>query len=128
MLHGMPQLSFRQAVERVRKEKGAAFAFLPIADERAPRKDPGSVGANLFVLTHCAGHEAQQQQNAEHCVYYVGGLYRTSSLVRERYRPDQVPLEAREASYRFLYGFDETVLNGELQAIHHELELRAEAP
>lgn len=123
----MPQLSFQQAVERARKEKGAAFAFCPIADERTPRNNPDSVGANLFVVAHCAGHGAQPERNPEYYVHYVGGLYRTSSLARERYRPDQVPLEAREASYRFLYGFDETVLNGELQAIHHELQLRAEA-
>ena len=125
----MPQLSFRQAVERVRKEKkGAAFAFCPIADERTLRRNPGSVGANLFVLAQCVGEEAQAKQNPEYCVHYVGGLYRTSSLVRQRYQPDQVPREAREASYRFLYGFDESVLNGELQTIHYELQLRAEAP
>lgn len=122
----MPQLSFQQAVERVRKEKGAAFAFLPIADERSPRKNVDSVGANLFVLAHCASYEAQPEQNPEYYVHYVGGLYRTASLARERYRPDEVPLEAREASYRFLYGFNETLLSGELQAIHHELELLAE--
>ena len=122
----MPELSFEQAVERVRKEKGAAFAFCPIADERTPGKNLGSVGANLFVLAHCAGHEAPQHQIPGYCVHYVGGLYRTSSLVRERYRPDHVPLEAQEASYRFLYGFDETLLRGELQAIHQELQRQAE--
>ena len=124
----MPQLSFQQAVERVRKEKGAAFAFCPIAGKRTSRKNSGAVGANLFVLAHCAGAEAQPQQNPEYCVYYVGGRYRTSSLVRESYRPDEVLLEAREATYRFLPGFDETVLSGELQAIHRQLERLAEAP
>ena len=123
----MPQLSFRQAVERVRKEKGAAFAFCPIADEQTPRMNLGCVGANLFVLAHRAGEEAQAKQKPEYCVHYVGGLYRTSSLVRERFQPDQVPREAREASYRFLNSFDETLLNGELQTIHCELQLRAEA-
>ena len=122
----MLRLSFQQAVERVRKEKGAAFAFCPIADERPARKKLDSVGANLYVVASCAGHEAEPEQNPEYYVHYVGGRYRTSSLARETYRPDEVPLEAREASYRFVYGFDETMLNGELQAIHHELELRAE--
>ncbi len=122
----MPELSFRQAVERVRKEKGAAFAFCPIADERTPRKNVDSVGANLFVVAYCAGHEAQPEQNPEYYVRYIGGFYRTASLAREKYLPDEVPQEAREASYRFLYGFNETLLNGELRAIHHELELLAE--
>jgi hypothetical protein len=120
----MPLLSFPQAVERVRTEKGAAFAFCPIADARNSDRNRGCVGANLFVLAHCV--DSERQQNPEYCVHYVGGLYRSSSLVRERYRSDQVPLDAREAHYRFLRRFDETMLDGELQTIRNELRLQAE--
>jgi len=123
----MPQLPFYEAVERVRNEKGAAFAYCPFTHERVTLADVDPLGANLYVLAHCSDHESRPNENPKYCVYYIGGRYRTSSLVRERYWTGSVPLEAREATYRFLRKFDEAMLRGDLQAIHRELQRSAES-
>lgn len=120
------QLTFHEAVERVRNEKGAAFAYCPFTHERATPGDVDPLGANLYVLTYCSDHESRPDGNPECCVHYIGGWYWTSSPVRERYRPGNAPLEARKAIYRFLRKFDETMLHGDLQAIHRELQRSAE--
>src|SRR5258706_9385025 len=95
-------LSFRQAVEQVRNEKAAAFAYCAFTDARATGTDPAPIGANLFVLTRCA--------TREYCMHYIGGRYGTRSLGRERYGPDQIPNDARLANYQVLKEFDETLL------------------
>lgn len=123
----MPQLTFQEAVERVRNEKGAAFAYCPFTHERATLADVDPLGANLYVVAHCSGHESRPNENPEYYVHYIGGRYRTTSLARERYWPENVPLEARKATYRFLRKFDEAVLRGDLQTIHRELQRSAES-
>ena len=114
----MPELSFDEAVRRVRSEKAAAFAFCPIPGSAHRRY----VGANLFVVAHRAGGA-----ESDYCVHYVGGRFGTLSLARESYPPDAVPPSARQARYRLLSDFNEGVLGGDLQAIHRELQRRAEA-
>ena len=123
----MPPLSFEQAVERLMQEKGAAFAFCPYTDEAAGRTNDQFAGANVFVIAYCREHDARPDAHPEYWLHYVGGRYGTVSLARERYRPEQVPLEAREATYRLLPELDEAALRGELQAMHRELQLSADA-
>lgn len=121
----MPLLDFREAVERVRQQKGAAFAFCPFADETTDRTDADRAGANLYVIAQCPAHELPRGEQSDYYVYYVGGRYGTTSLARETYRPGKVPREARETNYRPLKEFNETLLRNDLQNIHRELEQRA---
>lgn len=120
----MPLLGFRQAVERVRQRRGAAFAFCPFADETTDCTDVGRLGANLYVVAECPAHELSRGEHPDYCVYYVGGRYGTASLARETYRPHKVPREAQEVNYRPLKEFNETLLRNDLQSIHHELKFR----
>ena len=122
----MPPLNYQQAVERVRQEKGAAFAFCPYTDEAAGRTNDQFAGANIFVLAYCREHDARPDAQPEYWLHYVGGRYGTATPPRERFRPEQVPLEAKQATYRLLPALDEAVLRGELQAVHRELQLLAE--
>ena len=123
----MPQLTFHEAVERVGNEKGAAFACCPFTHEQPNPAEGDLLGANIYVVAHCSGYESLPNEIPKYYVHYVGGRYRTSSLVRERYWPESVPREAREATYRFLRKFDEAMLRGDLQAIHCELQRSAES-
>ena len=122
----MPPLNFAQAVERMMQEKGAAFAFCPYTDEAAGRTKDQFAGANIFVLTYCREHGARPDAYPEYWLHYVGGRYGTATPPRERFRPERVPLEAKQATYRLLPELDEAVLRGELQAVHRGLQLLAE--
>ena len=118
-------LDFRQAVERVRQQRGAAFAFCPFADETTDCTDADRAGANLYVVAECPAHELLRREHPGYCVYYVGGRYGTTSLARETYRPHKVPREAQEANYRPLKEFNEALLRNDLRNTHHELKWRA---
>lgn len=118
-------LDFRQAVERLGRHGGAAFALCPFADETTSRAEPGRAGANLYVITEAPADEPRRE-NPDYRVYYVGGRYGTTSLARETYRPFTVPLEAQQAKYRPLKEFSETLLHGDLKNIHQELTRRAQ--
>jgi hypothetical protein len=121
----MPELGFQDAVERVARHGGAAFAFRPIADEKDARAPAPSAGGNLFVIARCPTREPHRGQ-PQICIYYVGGRYGTTSLARETYALEAAPREAREASYLPLKEFDESMLRNDLQSIHRELLRRAE--
>jgi hypothetical protein len=123
----MPELSFREAVERVMRQEGAAFAFCPYTDETTVRTHGEGAGANLFVIACRPAREPQPGGRPECCIYYVGGRYGTTSLARETYRLEEAPREAREASYFLLKEFDEAVLRNELGIIRRELLRRAES-
>ena len=120
-------LSFAQAVERVMQKKGAAFAFCPYADEAAGRTNDPFAGASLYVLTYCREHAARPDAHPEYWLHYVGGRYGVATPPRERCRPEQVPREAQQATYRLLPELNETLLRGELQAVHRALQILAEA-
>lgn len=118
----MPELNFREAIERVRQREGAAYAFCPFTDETTVRTEVGGAGANLYVIARSPDHELQLGEHPEVCIYYVGGRYGTTFLARETYWPGKVPREAQAASYRPLKEFDKAVLCNELQIIHRELQ------
>jgi len=121
----VPLLDFRQVVERVRQQRGAAFAFCPFADETTDRTDADHAGANLYVIAEYPAHELPRGEHPDYCVYYVGGRYGTTSLARETYRPHNVPREAQAANYRPLKEFNEALLRNDLQNSPHELKRRA---
>jgi diguanylate cyclase (GGDEF)-like protein len=123
-----PLLDFGQAAERARRGQGAAFAFCPIAGAPAPRRDAACAGANLFVVADGAGGARRSRADAGYRVIYVGGRFGTDSLVRMTFAPSAVPREAREARYRPLAQFDESLLRGDLHRIHAALALRALPP
>ena len=123
----MPPLSFARAVERVTQEKSAAFAFCPYVDEAAAFANDRITGANIYVLTRCREHGARPDAHPEYWLHYVGGRFGNATPPRERFRPDQVPLEAKQAMYRLLPELSEAMLRGELWSIHRALQLLAEA-
>jgi len=120
-------LSFAQAIERVIREKGAAFAFCPYTDEAASRADDSFSGASLYVLTYCREHAARSEAHPECWLHYIGGRYGIATPPRERYRPEQAPREAKQATYRLLPELSEDLLRGELRAVHRVLQLLADA-
>ena len=122
-----PPLSFAQAVERVMQEKSAAFASCPYADEAATLANDQGAGANIYVLAYCREHRAKPEAHPEYWLHYVGGRFGTATPPRESYRPEQVPLEARQATYRLLPELNEAILRGELWSIHRALHVLAEA-
>ena len=124
----IPPLSFAQAVERVMQEKSAAFAFCPYTDEAAGRTDDPFANANIYVLICCRQHGAWPDADPDCWLHHLGGrYYGTATPPRERYRPEQVPLEAKLATYRLLPELNEAVLRGKLWAVHRVLLLLAEA-
>ena len=123
---GMP-LSFPQAVQRVTQGKGAAFAFCPYTNEAAGRANGPFTGASIYVLIYCREHGSRASAHPEYWMHYIGGRYGNATPPRERYRPEQVPREAKQATYRLLPELNETLLRGELQAVHRVLQILADA-
>ena len=86
-------MTYEEAVAYVMQEKAAAYTFIP------KMRGGKAVGGGAYVIAYDEGHETEPDEWFEYNVHYGGGLFRSSSGEEEIYGPDDVPDEARSASY-----------------------------
>lgn len=81
------RFTFDQAVDYVKRANGEAFAFIP---EKRLNK---VIGGRIYLIVF---HDDADEVS----VHYSGGLFQSSTGEEEIYDLDEVPEEARRASYQ----------------------------
>lgn len=90
----METLSYKHAVQYIRKEHAAVFAFVP------EKQGSQVIGGEIYILAWNQDVERDPEDAAEYYLYFLGGRFGSSSGEEETYWPEDIPDEAKQLTYR----------------------------
>lgn len=86
--------NYIDAVNYVCREKSAAYAFIPTG------RGTAIVGGAIYIIAYNEFHNIDPNEYPKYNVYYMGGLFHSSSGEEETYLPEDVPEAAQQVTYK----------------------------